>query len=488
MDATPKSRFSRRSTKGKNSTAENTYAAPQQPEYWDAASGQWVQHAPGRGTTAPTGRGAASKQPVEPAQRRARRINPNKVAEAQPYEGPRPDADWQRTGGNSPAGVGYGGAAAGYRADAAGYAGAGYGAYRAGGAAGVGGPYPSGGSAGGGYPPYGSPYDDEDDDDAEEITPLHTLRRIGKTIKWVLIIAIILTLVGGTAGAITFSTNVARVDALSEHLIGRTSGTNWLLVGSDSRAGLTARKQEELDIGGDLGSQRTDTIMLMHIPYGGGQRVLVSIPRDSYVNIPGHGMGKINSAFSLGGAQLLVKTIEQAAGVHIDHYMEVGFSGFADMTDALEGVEICPKYPINDPYAGLYIDAGCQLADGKVALGYVRTRQTPRGDLDRVTHQREFLESFVKKATSPATILNPLTFFPLMKAAGASLTLDKRSYVISLGWLILNLTRDHIVATIPIGDMVTNEAGAVVLWNDETTQFWGHIAQGTDIPEYLLSE
>ncbi|ALE19646.1 hypothetical protein AL705_04345 [Lawsonella clevelandensis] len=298
---------------------------------------------------------------------------------------------------------------------------------------------------------------------------------------------IILALGSGTAGAITFSTNVTRIDALSEHMIGRTSGINWLLVGSDSRAGLSTSKQKKLDTGGDLGSQRTDTIMLMHIPYGGGQRILVSIPRDSYVNIPGYGMGKINSSFALGGPQLLVKTIEQAAGVHINHYMEIGLGGFADMTDAIEGVKICPKYPINDPYAGLYIKAGCQVADGKVALGYVRSRQTPRGDLDRVTHQREFLESFVKKAAGPATILNPFDFYPLMKAAGSSLTIDKKTYVINLAWLLFNLSRDHIMTTIPIGDMVTNEAGAVVLWNDDTTQFWGHIAQGTDIPDFLLS-
>ena len=462
MDATPKGRSSRRSRRGKKNASENTYAAPQQPEYWDAAAGQWVSHAPKPKKTQPSG----------PAQRRARRINPTKAADAQPYQGPRPDADWRPSTVDDSIG-------AAYRSN-----------FHVTPSTPADGPYPPGSPyVAGGYPAYGPvpPYDPDDTAETEKIGIRTALRKIGKTLKWILIVTVILALISAIAGAITFSTNVTRIDALSEHMIGRTSGTNWLLVGSDSRAGMSASKQKTLETGGDLGSQRTDTIMLMHIPYGGGQRVLVSIPRDSYVNIPGYGMGKINSSFALGGPQLLVKTIEQAAGVHINHYMEIGLSGFADMTDAIDGVKICPKYPINDPFAGLYIKTGCQIADGKVALGYVRSRQTPRGDLDRVAHQREFLESFVKKATSPATMLNPFDFYPLMKAAGGSLTIDKKTYVANLAWLLFNLSRDHIMTTIPIGDMVTNEAGAVVLWNDDTTQFWGHIAQGTDIPDYLLS-
>ncbi len=275
-----------------------------------------------------------NSRPSGPAQRRARRIDPTKAADAQPYQGPRPDADWRPSTADDSIG-------AAYRSN-----------FNVTPSTPTGGPYPPGSPyVAGGYPPYGPvpPYDTDDNAEAGRPGILTTLRKIGKTVKWILIALIILALGSGTAGAITFSTNVTRIDALSEHMIGRTSGINWLLVGSDSRAGLSTSKQKKLDTGGDLGSQRTDTIMLMHIPYGGGQRILVSIPRDSYVNIPGYGMGKINSSFALGGQQLLVKTIEQAAGVHINHYMEIGLGGFADMTDAIEGVKSAPSTPSTTP-------------------------------------------------------------------------------------------------------------------------------------------
>jgi hypothetical protein len=108
------------------------------------------------------------------------------------------------------------------------------------------------------------------------------------------------------------------------------SGTNWLLVGSDSRADLTPQEQSELSTGGDLGNGRTDTILLVHIPgiRSAEPTTMVSIPRDSYVNIPGWGMDKINVAFAEGGAALLAQTVEEATGLHLDHYAEIGFGGF----------------------------------------------------------------------------------------------------------------------------------------------------------------
>ena len=115
---------------------------------------------------------------------------------------------------------------------------------------------------------------------------------------------------------------------------------------------------------------------------------MVSIPRDSYVPIPGHGEDKINAAFALGGAPLLAQTVEQATGLRLDHYAEIGFDGFAEMVDAVGGVTMCLPEPISDPLAGIDLPAGCQELDGRSALGYVRTRATPRADLDRMTNQR----------------------------------------------------------------------------------------------------
>ena len=191
-------------------------------------------------------------------------------------------------------------------------------------------------------------------------------------------------------------------------------GTTWLLVGSDSRAGLTPEQQAELTTGGDLGNGRTDTILLVHIPGIGSSTptTMVSIPRDSYVPIPGYGSDKINAAFALGGAPLLAQTVEQATGVRLDHYAEIGFDGFAVLVDAVGGVTMCPTEPISDPLAGIDLPAGCQRLDGRSALGYVRTRATPRADLDRMTNQRQFMSAMLHRAASPAVAAQPAALVP----------------------------------------------------------------------------
>ena len=132
------------------------------------------------------------------------------------------------------------------------------------------------------------------------------------------------------------------------------AGTTWLLVGSDSRQDLTPEQQAELATGGDLGTGRTDTILLVHVPGLGSSTptTMVSIPRDSYVPIPGYGEDKINAAFAVGGAPLLAQTVEQATGIRLDHYAEIGFDGFAVMVDAVGGVTMCPTEPISDPARG----------------------------------------------------------------------------------------------------------------------------------------
>ena len=151
------------------------------------------------------------------------------------------------------------------------------------------------------------------------------------------------------------------------------SGTTYLLVGSDSREGLTRKQELRYGVGKGEG-RRTDTIMLLHT--GSGPNLLMSIPRDSIVDIPGHGTTKINAAFAYGGPKLLDKTIEQNTGIRVDDYVEIGFSGFVDVVDAVGGIQICPKQPMKDRRANLDIKKGCQEVDGKVALGYARSRHT----------------------------------------------------------------------------------------------------------------
>ncbi len=285
------------------------------------------------------------------------------------------------------------------------------------------------------------------------------------------IIILVLLLLLGYPLALGFTAwrGLGRVDALpvdSAATVGRT----YLVVGSDSRRGLTADQRKELSTGSDVGS-RTDTIMLLHVPPGAGPTVLLSIPRDSYVEIPGKGMNKINAAFAFGGPKLLAATIEKATGVQIDDYMEIGFGGFAEMVDAVDGVEICPKRDMDDPKAGLDIKAGCQQAQGPTALGYARARYSdPRGDFGRVERQREVLAAIVSKATTAGTLANPFRAFPLASAGGGTLTVDENTGPVALGRFVLGMrsvsSGDGLSLTVPVSGTGTRSgAGSVVLWN-----------------------
>lgn len=270
-------------------------------------------------------------------------------------------------------------------------------------------------------------------------------------------------------GAIWVEAALRRVAVLTDYA-GRpagAAGTNWLLVGSDSRADLSEQQQAELATGGEVGNGRTDTILLIHVPgpLSGQPTTMVSIPRDSYVEIPGWGMDKINVAFSEGGPALLAQTVEQSTGLRLDHYAEIGFGGFGGVVDALGGVTMCLPEPINDPLAGIDLPAGCQVLDGPNALGYVRTRATPRADLDRMRHQREFMSAMLGRAASPAVWLNPWRWYSVPNAALAALTVDNGAHVWSLGRLAWALRGSLTTVTVPIGEFTGNESGSVVIWD-----------------------
>ena len=189
------------------------------------------------------------------------------------------------------------------------------------------------------------------------------------------------------------------------------SGTTYLLVGSDSRAGLSKEERKELSTG-NAGGGRTDTIMLLHT--GAGPNLLLSIPRDSIVDIPDHGTTKINAAYAFGGAQLLVQTIEQNTGIRIDDYVEIGMGGVAGLVDAAGGIEVCPKENMKDKLAGLNIKKGCQEVDGATALAYARSRHaSATGDIDRVRRQREVVAAVGSKVLSPWSVLNPVRYWKL---------------------------------------------------------------------------
>jgi len=241
-------------------------------------------------------------------------------------------------------------------------------------------------------------------------------------------------------------------------------GKTYLLVGSDSRRGLTKDEQKELSTGGDGGGRgRTDTIMMLHT--GSGPSVLMSLPRDSIVEIPGYGRTKINAAYAYGGPKLLVKTIEDNTGIRVDDYVEVGFGGLVKVVDSLGGVEICPKEDIKDKDSGLDVKKGCQNADGATALAYSRNRHTyATQDIQRVQSQREVLGSIASEAKSPWTVLNPFRYAKVASGASGSLTIGDNVGPISLGKFALALSSamggGGLNCTVPLRDFA-------VTWDPE---------------------
>ncbi len=294
----------------------------------------------------------------------------------------------------------------------------------------------------------------------------------GRTAKRVLLaLLLIFALLVGMF--LYFFSRIEKVDALQDY-DGRpeaSPGQDWLIVGSDSREGLSDEEIKELRLG-KIGGKRTDTIILLHKPTSGAP-TLVSLPRDSYVPIPGHGRNKLNAAYAFGGPALLARTVEQVTGIRIDHYTEIGFGGFVGMTDAVGGVELCPKRRIKDQKSGLDVQKGCQDMDGPTALAYVRARYfDPKGDLGRVERQQEFLGAVFDQASSPATLLNPFRLVSLGNAATTSLTIDEGDGPISLLQFALAMravaggggTR----TTVPVADPnFQSDAGSAVRWDRE---------------------
>ena len=267
--------------------------------------------------------------------------------------------------------------------------------------------------------------------------------------------------------------NVARVDNVPAGTRPADGpGATYLLVGSDGREGLTPAQQEQLNGGGGDIGQRTDSIILVHVPASGGKASLISIPRDSYVPIPGRGSNKINAAFALGGPKLLTQTIEQNTGIHLDGYLEIGFAGFANVVDSLGGVDVCVPFDMNDQDAAIDLKKGCQTLDGPTALGYVRARKSdPRGDIGRAERQRQFLGAVLKKAATPSTVLIPWRYKAFADAAGSGVQVGRTTQLTDAVKIFQALRGvdggDTLSLVVPIetASYQTSNAGVAVKWN-----------------------
>ncbi|MFI2617732.1 LCP family protein [Streptomyces sp. NPDC018584] len=205
---------------------------------------------------------------------------------------------------------------------------------------------------------------------------------------------------------------------------------NILLIGSDTRAG------DNRKYGRDRGTQRSDTTILLHLAADRQSATAVSIPRDLMVDVPGcrrpdgsrtrAQFAQFNSAFEVGGTACTIRTVEKLTGIRVDHHMVVDFAGFKDMVDAVDGVEVCLKAPIDDDDAHVRLPPGPQTLDGEQALGYVRARKSlgTGSDTERMDRQQEFLGALVNKVQSNDVLLNPSKLYPVLDAATSSLTTD----------------------------------------------------------------
>jgi len=300
--------------------------------------------------------------------------------------------------------------------------------------------------------------------------------RIFRVLRWVLAAYVIFFLSFGFWA----SGLLHKVTATPTHVVAKTAGQNWLLVGSDSRVGLSRRQQAQLHTGQSLGSDRTDTIMIVHFD-SKGSPTLISLPRDSYVAIPKHNASdgtvstmkhnKINAAYAIGGAPFLVKTVELNTGLHIDHFMEVGFAGIVDITNAVGGIHVCIPKNYDDKNSGLHVKKGCQTLNGKTALAYVRMRYAdPTGDIGRIARQQQYIAAVLHKTVTPGVLLNPLSLIHLAKAGTAAVTVGERDSIVNvmrLGQAMRNLSKGkgHIM-TVPVSNTnATTAVGSSVLWD-----------------------
>ncbi|WP_084219372.1 LCP family protein [Spirillospora albida] len=342
--------------------------------------------------------------------------------------------------------------------------------------------------------PYGDPYDGDrlagGRIHPEDAPPRRRRRRRWpRVLGGLLVVALLLTV----GGYFYLDSRLQRESVLVDYpgRVADTPGTTWLIVGSDSREGLSAAQRREFATGKAAG-RRTDSMMLLH--YGSGGTTLVSLPRDSYVAIPGRGRNKLNAAFAFGGPKLLVRTVEQATGLRVDHYAEIGFGGFVGVVDAIGGVEICVKERMRDPKAGIDLSPGCQTLDGGQALGYVRSRNYARADLERVEKQRQFFGALMKKASGPGVLLNPFRSVPLALNATSNFLVDDGDHLHHLArmmWAMRDVSGgDGVTTTVPIGGGGSAAGvGSYISWDrTKAGVLFGALREDRAVPRNVITK
>ncbi|MQA88027.1 MAG: LytR family transcriptional regulator [Streptosporangiales bacterium] len=265
---------------------------------------------------------------------------------------------------------------------------------------------------------------------------------------------------------------------------------NWLVVGSDARSEGATTGSDAGDKAFRPGAQRADTLMLVHLTAGRDKAYIVSFPRDSWVDVPGHDMAKINAALSYGGASLLVATFEQLTGIRVDHFAAIDFQGFQKMTDAVGGVDVRLSETVRDPKSDKVFRAGVNHLNGEEALAFVRQRYgLPGGDFDRIKRQQAVLRALMSKAVSAGTLANPVKLNGLLDAATEAVTVDETLSGNDLRGLAFGLrgmrTDDVTFLTVPVATTASRGAQSVVLLDEKRAKRLYEAVRRDKVQEYV---
>ncbi|MFJ8075170.1 LCP family protein [Streptomyces sp. NPDC096176] len=304
--------------------------------------------------------------------------------------------------------------------------------------------------------------------------------------RFVTTLSVLVLGVGGIGHAVVSSldTEIARVDPFSDmkNRPDEGRGMNVLIVGTDARDKITPEQKQKYRLGG-APCNCTDTIMLVHISRNRERASVVSLPRDSYAEIPEHTdittgkhhkphPVKLNAAYAEGGPGLTVRTVEHMTKVKIDHYLEIDFTSFMKTVDALGGVEVCTTRPMKDTYTGLDLPVGTHKLTGGQALQYVRSRHIDgAADLGRMQRQQRFLAALVDRATSSRVLLNPVKFRHISSTMLGSVRADKgfgTKEMLALGRAMRGFSpASSEFTSVPVGDVgyLVPGVGSTVKWD-----------------------
>lgn len=326
--------------------------------------------------------------------------------------------------------------------------------------------------------------------------PRHPARR-----RFGMAFAVLAVLVLGACSSLAVYYNlqlgeVDRISALADDAArpnevgGKAAGAlNILLMGTDNGHG-SSIKQELADGRWDAGSHRSDTIMLLHVTADRDAAYLVSIPRDSYVRIPGYGKDKINAAFSAGGPLLAQRTVEQLTNVRIDHLAMIDWASFKDLTTALGGVRVTIPQTFTDTKQDRTWRKGTYNIQGAEALAYVRTRYgLENGDFDRIERQQNFLRAMLHKMLSQGTVSDPVKLTNVLEVLTDNLTVDENfspGVMRDLALSMRGLHGDDVeYLTTPLGSYGTVDGQSVVRLDKKESRALFDAVRHDDIESYL---